>query len=318
VARDLDVLVVGEINPDIVVSDPDPRPRFGQGERFVDGITLTIGSSSAIMACGAARLGLRVAMVGVVGDDAMGRFMLEALRERGVDTTACRTDPDLPTPASVILATPHDRAILTSVGTFGALRASDVPDALMARARHLHVGSWFVQEASGAALAGLAARACAAGLTVSVDPNGDPLDRWDGGFRAFAADANLVLPNAAEACRIARVDDPAEAARRLAIPGADGRGPVVAVKLGGDGALAATPSGELVRATAMAVDPVDTIGAGDSFDAGFLATWLDGLPLEDCLRFGVVCGSLSTLGVGGTEAQPTRDEVEAVLARSVA
>jgi sugar/nucleoside kinase (ribokinase family) len=89
------------------------------------------------------------------------------------------------------------------------------------------------------------------------------------------------------------------------------------VKLGGDGALAATPSGEVLRAEAMAVDPVDTIGAGDSFDAGFLASWLEGRPLADCLRFGVVCGSLSTLGVGGTEAQPTREEVAAVLDGSV-
>ena len=83
--RDIDVLVLGEINPDVVVRATDPTPSFGQVERFVDSIDLVIGSSSAIFACGAARLGLRTAFVGVVGDDPMGRFMLDALRARGVE-----------------------------------------------------------------------------------------------------------------------------------------------------------------------------------------------------------------------------------------
>lgn len=108
--RDIDVLVVGEINPDVVVSDPDPRPVFDQAERIVEAIRLSIGSSSAITACGIARLGLRVAMVGVVGDDALGRFMLDALDARGVDVSACRVDPDRPTGASVILGNGADRA----------------------------------------------------------------------------------------------------------------------------------------------------------------------------------------------------------------
>ena len=115
--RDIDLLVVGEINPDVVVSDPDPTPVFGQAERFVEAIRLSIGSSSAITACGAARLGLRVAMVGVVGDDALGRYMLEALADRGVNVAACRVDAGRPTGASVILGNGEDRAILTATGT---------------------------------------------------------------------------------------------------------------------------------------------------------------------------------------------------------
>ena len=132
--RDIDLLVVGEINADIVVTDPDPVPVFGQAERLVDGIRLTIGSSSAITACGAARLGLRVAMVGVVGDDALGRFTLDALAARGVDVSACRVAPGRPTGASVVLGNGTDRAILTAVGTIPDTRASDVPAALLERA----------------------------------------------------------------------------------------------------------------------------------------------------------------------------------------
>jgi sugar/nucleoside kinase (ribokinase family) len=308
--RDLDLLVAGEINPDVIVTDPDPHPVFGQHERFVDGIRLAIGSSSVITACGAARLGLRVAMAGVVGGDELGRFMLEAMGERGLDVTACRVAPRLQTGASVILGNGTDRAILTSRGTTGELRAADVAPALLARARHLHVGSYFLQAAAATEILALVRAARAAGLTTSIDPNWDPSGAWDGGWTEVAALADLLLPNAAEACRLAGLEDPEAAALALARSLA---GPVVVVKLGADGALAATPDGVVVRAPALCVEPVDTTGAGDTFDAGFLAAWLEGRSMGDCLPFAVACGSLSTLGVGGTGAQPTRGEVEAVL-----
>ena len=108
--RDIDILVIGEINPDVIVSDPDPVPAFGEVERLVDSIAMTVGSSSAIFACGAARLGLRVAFVGVVGDDAFGRFMLESMAARGIDVSACSVDPDRPTGATVVLTSGADRA----------------------------------------------------------------------------------------------------------------------------------------------------------------------------------------------------------------
>ena len=125
--RPFDLLVVGEVNPDVIVADPDPRPAFGQAERIVQDIRLAVGSSSVIMACAAARLGLRVAMVGVVGDDVFGRFMLDAMRDHGLDVSAVRLTDDLPTGASVVLTDGRDRAILTAPGTIGAVTVSDVP-----------------------------------------------------------------------------------------------------------------------------------------------------------------------------------------------
>jgi sugar/nucleoside kinase (ribokinase family) len=315
--RDIDLLVVGEINPDVVVTDPDPRPVFGQAETIVERIRLTIGSSSAITAGGAARLGLRVAMVGVVGDDALGRFMLDALGARGVDVSACLVAPGRPTGASVILGNGTDRAILTATGTIGDLRPEDVPDALLRRARHLHVGSYYLQPSLAAGLPGLFRRARALGLTTSVDPNWDPSGRWDG-FADALAEADLAFPNAAEACRLAGMDDPVEAALALArgprTQGSAGR-PVVVVKLGADGAAAATRDGSVVRVAGPAVSPVDTTGAGDTFDAGFVAAWCEGRDIAAALRLAVACGSLSTMAVGGTDGQPTRSEAEAFAGR---
>lgn len=307
--RDLDVLVIGEINPDVVVRDDDPRPQFGQVERWVDRIELVIGSSSAIFACGTARLGLRTAMVGVVGDDALGRFMLSALAEREVDTSDVVVDPAVPTGASVHLSGSSDRAILTAAGTMPLLTVAQVPVRSIARTRHLHVGSVFLLDAARPDLPGLLRSARAGGTTTSVDCNWDPRGSWDGGLRAILAETDVFLPNAVEATSITGVDDVAEAAMALVALGPR----IVAVKLGAEGALVATAAGERIRVPAMPVEPLETTGAGDSFDAGFLAGWLEGRSLVDCLSLGAACGALSTRGIGGTASQPTMDEALTAL-----
>src|SRR5512139_1181094 len=109
--RDFDIVVVGELNADLILRG-DVTPAFGQVEKIIDEATLTIGSSSAIFACGAARLGLRTAFIGKAGNDEFGRFMLRELQQRGIDTRGVVIDPNLPTGLSVILSRPFDRAIL--------------------------------------------------------------------------------------------------------------------------------------------------------------------------------------------------------------
>jgi sugar/nucleoside kinase (ribokinase family) len=308
--RDIDVLVAGEINPDIVISDPDPVPRFGEIERVVRSVAITVGSSSAIFACGAARLGLRVAFVGVVGDDPFGRFMLEAMAGRGIDVSACRVEPAEPTGATVILTSGRDRAMLTAMGSIGAFEPEMVPDALLDRARHLHVGGFYLQERSRDRLPAWFAEVRARGLTTSFDTNWDPTEHWDGGVRAMLRAADVFLPNEAEATRIAGVDG-AEAA---AITLADVGGSIVVVKRGAAGAVAARAGDPPVSVDAMRVDPLDTTGAGDSFNAGFLLAWLRGDDLRDCLELAGVCGALSTRAVGGVDGQATLAEAEAALA----
>jgi sugar/nucleoside kinase (ribokinase family) len=308
--RAIDLLDVGEVNPDVVVADGDPRPAFGQAERMVDAIRLTIGSSSVITACGAARLGLRVAMVGVVGDDPLGSFMIEAMRSRGIDVDAVVVDSYHPTGASVILSDGRDRAILTGRGTIGAVTAAHVPDALVARARHVHLGSWFLQDALRADAEALLVRTRAAGLTSSVDPNWDPHERWDDGLLALLPELDLLFPHEVEACRIADNDDVEAAALELARRGA---GLMVVVKRGPDGALVASADGVIARVMGYPVTAVDTTGAGDSFDAGFLAAWLGGATPAEALRAAAVAGALSTLAIGGVDGQPTAEELGAAL-----
>lgn len=316
--RDVDILVVGEINPDILVSDPDPVPVFNEVERVVQSIHMTVGSSSAIFACGAARLGFRVAFFGVVGDDPFGQFMFDAMRTRGIDVSTCIVDPTRSTGATVILTSGGDRAILTGMGTIGAMDVDAVPASLLARARHIHSGCFYLQETSRERLPSFFAAARARGITTSFDTNWDPTERWDGGVAEMLRSCDVFFPNAAEARQIARRDDVEMAARELARIGAITRsdgGPIVAVKLGAEGAIACWADMPLVRVPAMRVEPLDTTGAGDSFNAGFLRAWLDGASIADSLRFGAVCGALSTRRLGGIDGQPTRTEAEDALAR---
>lgn len=299
----VDLLVIGDANPDVIVGPVAGPLEFGQAERLVPSGVLTLGGSGAIMACGAARLGLSVAFAGRVGDDDAGRFVRAALTDRGVDTSALVTDPALPTPLTVIVTRGQDRAMLTAQGVLAATTATDVPAELLRTARHVHVASYFLLPALAPALPDLLRTARAHGATTSLDTNDDPSGRWDRTALAPAlAETDVLLPNAAEAMRIAGATSPARAATILAAGGLH-----VAVKDGADGAWYHTGR-KLLHTKGITVEPVDPVGAGDSFDAGFVAATLRGLPADTALEFAAVCGALSTLDHGGTGSQPTWEE----------
>ena len=299
----LDLLVLGDCNPDLLITGA-PDAQFGQRERIVEDAKLVIGGSGAITACGAARLGLRTGLIGVIGDDFFGRFMRESLAERGVDISGLSVDGERPTGVSVVLVRGEDRAILTALGTVEDLSAAGFEPAGL-RARHLHVGSFFLQRRLRGDLPALLAAVRAAGTSTSIDANWDPEEEWVGGLLEALAETDILFANGEETRRIARNDDVNTAARMLAETG-----PIVVVKLGQDGAIAVARD-EIARAAALEVDVVDTVGAGDSFDAGFLAGFLDARSLNQSLAFACACGSLSTRAAGGTAAQPTLPEAMA-------
>ncbi len=296
-----DLLVIGEINPDLILRGADVVPAFGQAEKLVDAAALTIGSSSVIMACGAARLGLNVAFIGLVGDDEFGRFMLRAMQERGLDTAGCLIDPAAQTGLSVILSGPADRAILTYPGAIPLLDIDQIDTALLTQARHLHVGSYFLLDNLRPDLPALFAQAQALGLTTSLDTNWDPREIWD--VAAILPHCDIFLPNEAEVRCITGHDDFGKGLDLLAA-----QIPTLAVKLGAKGGLAR--QGETtVSAPPLPVNVVDTTGAGDSFDAGFLYGYLHNYSLADSLQIACACGSLSTRAAGGTTAQATLPEI---------
>jgi sugar/nucleoside kinase (ribokinase family) len=303
---ELDLLVVGDCNPDLVLRGGAVEPAFGQIERVVEDAELTIGGSGAIAACGAARLGLRTALASLVGADPFGRFMLGALGERAVDTSGVVVRPEARTGVSVVLVRGSDRAILTALGTISDLTAELVDRQLLRAARHVHVSSYFLHHGLRPGLAGLLQEARSAGASTSLDPNWDPSEEWDGGLLDLLAETTILFVNAEEARRIAGVAEVEAAARALSRDDSV----LVVVKLGAEGALA-VDRGRVVRSAPVTVEEVDSVGAGDSFDAGFLAGHLASRPAEESLRLANACGALSMRAAGGTGAQPTLAEASA-------
>jgi sugar/nucleoside kinase (ribokinase family) len=298
----IDLVVVGDCNPDVLVLGDDVTPVFGQQEKLVPTMSLVVGGSASITAVAAARLGLSVALVAAVGADPAGQFMLDQMAREGVGADAVAVREDTPTGMTVALSSGGDRAILTALGAVGSLTADDVPAALLGRARHVHISSYFLLEDSlGPGLATVMATAQAAGATVSLDTNWDPSGRWgrgDARLAAALAQVDLLLPNEAEAVRLSGEPDLAAAVPALIAAGAH-----LVVKLGARGALCADGTRQH-RVSVPPVAPVDATGAGDCFNAGLIAGLLQGLALPEAAALGCAAGALSTRAPGGTGSCP--------------
>jgi sugar/nucleoside kinase (ribokinase family) len=289
-----DLLVIGDINPDVLVTAGDLGEAFGQREQIVDQGLLVLGGSATITAVAASRLGAKVALVGCVGGDWIGRALVAELTALGVHCQV-RALPEVPTSLTVVVQRGRDRAILTTQTSLAQLDCSMVPEDLLRDCRHVHVGGYFLLPGLWDGLPELFELARAAGATTSIDPNWDPAERWQANLARALPVTDVFLPNLAEASLITGQAEPAAAARQLAAAS----GGTVAVKLGPDGALAC--QGELVeRVSALTQPPVDSTGAGDNFNAGFLTGQLRGCSLRESVGLAAACGSLSTQASGGT------------------
>ena len=311
----VDVLVLGDANPDLVLRG-DVVPRFGQIEQLLTGADLVLGGSGAIVAHGLARLGRSVRLVAATGDDPFGGLTRGWLADAGVEAPLLPPPSGVGTGATVVLSRgddPADRAMLTFPGAIADLSADQVRaavDAALAEGvRHLHVASYFLVPAVAGLLPGVLARARAAGVSTSLDTNDDPARRWSGAGDLLEH-LDLLLPNRDEVVALAAAagspaTDPVEAAAGLAA-----RGPVVVVKDGAAGAYRVDPDGTVLRERGVPVEPVDTTGAGDTFDAAYLDSFLHGRAPEACLRRAARAGAMSTSAVGGTAGQPTQGQLD--------
>lgn len=325
----LDVLVVGDLNPDLLVSGDDLAPRWGQAERDAE-MRLVLGGSAGIAAAGMARIGLRTALCATVGDDDFGAASRRMLTEHGVAGTALIVVPGRRTGLSIHLLAGDDRAIYTERGAMVALTASDAVAAIeRLRPRHVHLAAIYLLPALARDGGTLLDAARAAGATVSVDTNFDPAERFE--RPAWLTRADVLLPNATEALRLtgrgtgagarAESDAAAGAATAAEIDAAAAElatgGALVAVKRGargafavrrGDAAQGTAPERAEIAVPSGAAPFADAVGAGDSFDAGMVRALLDGRPLQEALAYACAAGTLSTRAAGGTAAQATHDE----------
>lgn len=304
-----DILAIGELNPDLILTGiASPAPRLGVEQEFA-GHQLTLGSSTAISCVLMQRLGLRTKMAAMVGNDDHGRFCRGALTSEGVDTELIMAAPGVATGLTICLAYPDDRMLLTYKGAMALNPAALVGLDDLRQARHVHVGSFFLQSALRPALASLFAQARGLGLTTSLDTGWDPEERWlADDLRAVLRHTSYVFPNALEIERLSGERDVEHGIATLLDCGVD----AVVAKLGAAGAVHGGADG-MVSAAGFGVDAVDTTGAGDAFNAGYLHTMLNGEPVARRLAFGNACGALTVAAIGGTGGITGADQVDAFI-----
>jgi sugar/nucleoside kinase (ribokinase family) len=291
-----EVCVVGEINCDLILYGL-PKKLEPEKETLAEGFRLTLGSSSAIFAHNLSALGTRTGIVSKVGSDPLGKFAMERLTDGGVDVSAVKQSAmATPTGVTVILAQPVQRYILTYLGTMAEFRYEDIDRDYVFSARHLHLSSFFLQRALRPSVARLFREAKEKGLTTSFDTNDDPEGKWTDDLLDVLPFVDVFLPNEREAKATTRSDGLSQAAQKLAAMSR-----MVVIKLGANGAVAREGEKNW-RCPGIRVEAVDSVGAGDTFNAGFIHKFLAGASCEECLRFANTAAAFSTTREGGTEA----------------
>ena len=302
-----DVTIAGELNLDLILYGL-PAELQPECELLASDMMITLGGSSAIVAHNLALLGNRVGFISRIGNDPMGQIALDRLAASGTDVSrVLRSTDGTASGLSVILARDTWRNILTYPGTISTLSFDDLHFDYLASARHFHLSSFYLQTALQSHVPELFRRLKAAGLTISMDTNDDPEDRWQGGIAEVLRYVDVFLPNEREALRITGAEDLEAAARRLAEIV-----PLVVIKRGAEGATALRGT-QCFKSSPVKVNAIDAVGAGDSFDAGFISRYIQGADVETCLSFGNLAGALSTTRPGGTEAFRDREHRDQFL-----
>lgn len=282
------VLSTGRLYCDLVFRGLEAMPRLGE-ERFADDMAIVPGGGGFITAAHLAGLGRPAALLARLGEDPLAQSLLPALEASGIDLSFLERAADAGPQLTVAIIKDGERAFLSRRA--GSARPTTLAAALGdVRAAHLHIAEF----ATLAEIPHLVTDARHHGLTVSLDPSWDDALIRSPDLIARCNGVDVFLPNAAEALAIAGCDDLDVAGRRLARHFS-----LVAIKDGRDGARLHQGDGTIILPAAPCPAVLDTTGAGDAFNAGFLTAWLAGRSPERALAEGIACGSLSVQSVGG-------------------
>ncbi len=304
--KKFDVLVVGELNVDLILNGMDKFPEIGK-EIIAQKMILTLGSSSAIFASNLSVLGSRVSFCGCIGKDSFANKILHDLIQKSVDCSHILRSETAETGITVALNVGEERAMVTYPGAMTELSAMDITDEMLLSARHLHVSSIFLQPKLKPGLTDLFGRARALGLTTSLDPQWDPAEKWDCSLTDLLPHVNIFLPNLEEFKKIT-----AEDSMESALASVKHAATCIIIKNGNTGAFGWSHAGLIEQPSFLNTEVADAIGAGDSFNAGFIYQFVNGRPLGECLEFGALCGAINTTESGGTTAFADHETVKRI------
>ncbi|WP_034042983.1 carbohydrate kinase family protein [Wocania ichthyoenteri] len=301
--KKFDVIVVGELNVDLIFNHIKGFPEVGK-EILADDMTLTLGSSSAICASNLSSLGLKVAFIGKLGNDIFGQFIIDKLNEKGVDTSLIIIEDTLKTGATVALSYDEDRAMVTHQGAMSHLSINDIHESQLKQANHLHFSSYFFQPGFKNSLDSLFIKAKKAGLTTSLDVQWDPTEKWNLDLEKVLPLVDVFIPNEVEFQKLTRQPN-----LNFAIDSIQNKSRYTVIKRGKKGSVLFYDDKKISKESFLNNNIIDTIGAGDSFNAGYISKFIKGKPPEECQEYGNLMGAISTTKPGGTDAFKNLDQV---------
>lgn len=302
--KEFDVIVIGELNVDLIMDELEGFPEQGK-EKRANRMTLTLGSSSAIFASNISSLGTRVAFIGRVGNDKFGEIVLESLQKSQVDVSGIMVDEQVGTGVTVICNVLPERAGTTYAGAMEALTIGDISEDDLNRAKHLHFSSYYLQTGMQKDLGELFRKAQRLGLTTSFDMQWDPREKWDLEIEDILPHVNIFLPNEQELIFLTGKSDLEEAIGAL-----KKYTDILAIKRGSRGSVVCYGDEIVSRPAFPNRKVVDPVGAGDSFNAGFIYKYLEGASIPECQEFGNLMGAISTTAAGGTGAFQDSDRLK--------
>lgn len=303
-----DVVVIGELNVDIILNQISQFPEIGK-EILAENLTVTLGSSSAILASNLSTLGTSVAFIGKIGNDSFGNVVLESLKSKGVNISNVIKSEVYNTGATIVLNYEQDRAMITYPGAMNDFCSDDIDMEFLFASKHVHFSSIFLQPGIRNNLSDVFRKAKSKGLSTSLDPQWDPEEKWDINMEELLPNVDLFLPNIAEfkfITKTSNLNEGFEKIRKIA--------PEVTLILkdGSNGAFA-WKAGSLIHQPAfLNTSVVDCIGAGDSFNAGYICDFIKGKSIEQCLKTGAIAGAISTTRAGGTSAFSKIEDVKKI------
>ncbi|MBS4197713.1 carbohydrate kinase family protein [Lederbergia citri] len=308
---DRNIFILGEINADLIITGEDVTPELNR-EKLVDRFDQVLGSSSAITASCLAGMGYNVFFVGVVGNDPFGHFCLDQLQKNGVDTSYVTIADHLQTGVTVSLSTKDDRALLTYMGAISELTEENIPDDIYSKADHIHFGSFYLQEKMKKSWKTIFAKAKKHSISTSFDTGWDPHNSWDREVISEVIQlADYFIPSEDEILNIFNINGLDQIIDQL--PELSGK---VVVKRGKNGSIMIEESKDILEAPALKVNPIDTTGAGDSFNAGLIAGHLQNLKGIELLEMANASGALATQRIGGASNVPSMTEVKEFMKKA--
>lgn len=280
-------------------------PQPGQ-EVHVDHIDTVIGGGAALSSSGLARLGLRTAFYGILGRDLYGDYLHAQLQASGIHTDFIQRDALVGTGISIAVNVEANRSFITYSGTNANLNLDMPEEQVLRRARHVHL-TGYKGSSRHDEFTRFARKAKSCGASISCDVGWDDTGEWHEGIVEFLRETDIFFFNETEAFHYSRCHAVPDALEALSAPGVQ-----VIVKMG-PGGCASLLGGAIVRLPSYPVVVVDTTGAGDAFNAGYLCGYLNGEAPRACMIRGNACGSLAVTRRGGFTAFPDRDTLERFL-----